>query len=156
MKASGEASAPVELALVDEQGFPHKGKLEFIDNQFDQATGTMRARAVFQNTDLMLTPGQFGRLRMPSSARHRAILIPDGAVGTDQTDRIVYVVGEDNKATPRPVTLGPLIDGLRVVRTGLTTADWIIVKGIGTVRSGMTVSPSQMTESPAPTAAPAR
>ncbi len=156
VKASGEASAPVELALVDEQGFPHKGKLEFIDNQFDQATGTMRARAVFQNTDLMLTPGQFGRLRMPSSARHRAILIPDGAVGTDQTDRIVYVVGEDNKATPRPVTLGPLIDGLRVVRTGLTTADWIIVKGIGTVRSGMTVSPSQMTESPAPTAAPAR
>ena len=110
----------------------------------------MRARAVFQNADLALTPGQFGRLRMPASDRYQAILIPDEAVGADQTERIVYVVGEDNKATPRPVTLGPMVDGLRVVRKGLTGKDWIIVKGIGTVRSGMVVNPTQMTEAPQP------
>jgi multidrug efflux pump subunit AcrA (membrane-fusion protein) len=106
----------------------------------------MRARAVFPNGDLTLTPGQFGRLRMPASNRYQAILIPDEAVGTDQTERIVYIVGDDKKATPRPVTLGPLVGGLRVVRKGITAQDWIIVKGIGTVRAGMVVNPTQMTE----------
>ncbi len=141
--SSRDVPNPVTLGLMDEQGFPHQGHMDFVDNQFDPGTGTMRARAVFPNPTLILTPGQFARLSLPGSGKYLATLIPDEAVGSDQALRVVYVVGNDNKALARTVKLGPLVDGLRIVRSGLEPSDWIVVKGLQRVRAGATVSPQR-------------
>jgi len=141
--SSREAGTPVELQLADESGWPHKGKMDFVDNQFDAATGTMRARAVFENSDLLLSPGLFARLRLAGSGLYNATLVPDEAIATDQTQRLVYVVGGDNKVTARPVKLGPVVDGLRVVREGITPDDWVVVKGLQRARPGIIVSPER-------------
>jgi RND family efflux transporter MFP subunit len=144
--SSREVPNPVTLGLLDEDGYPHQGHMDFVDNQFDPGTGTMRARAVFPNPDGTLTPGQFARLRLPGSGRYRATLIPDEAIGADQAQRVVYVVGDDNKAVARTVKLGPVVDGLRVVRSGLDIKDWIIVKGVQRVRAGAMVNPQRETQ----------
>jgi len=134
-----EAGLGIQMALAGEQDFPHAGKMNFLDNQVDPATGTIRARAVFANGDSTLTPGLFVRLRVPGTRSYGGALVRDGAVGTDLDKRFVYVVGGDRTIAQRPVTLGPNINGLRVVRTGLANGDLIVVNGLQRVRPGMKV-----------------
>jgi multidrug efflux system membrane fusion protein len=138
-----EVNIPVDLALGDETGFPHRGHLDFIDNRLDPNTGTMTARAVFSNPELTLVPGLFARIRLPGSSRYEALLIPDEAIGSDQTQRFAFVVNDQNTVEYRKVELGPMIDGLRVIRDGLKPEDWVIVNGVQRVRTGATVDPQR-------------
>lgn len=135
----GKAAPRVALGLVTDQGFPHEGVLDFVGNRMDRATGTIRARAVVPNPKGVLAPGLFARARLATSAAREAILIDDQAVGTDQGKNYVLVVAEDNQAQYRPVRLGPLVDGLRVIDEGLKSGEKIILKGL--VRPGMQVTP---------------
>ena len=114
----------VRLQLADEQGFPHEGHMDFVDNQVDPATGTIQGRAVFPNPDGMLTPGLFARVQLVGEGPYDALLVPDQAIGTDQAQRVVYVVGDDNTVKALPVVIGHRQGTLRVVRSGLgaTTA----------------------------------
>jgi RND family efflux transporter MFP subunit len=130
---------PVEIQLADESGYNWRGRVDFVDNNIDPNSGTIRAHAVVQNPDGFLTPGMFGRARLLGSGTYRALLIPDAAVVTDQARKIVYVVGADNKATPRPVELGPPSDGLRIVREGLKATDRVVVTGLTTLQPGTPV-----------------
>jgi RND family efflux transporter MFP subunit len=130
---------PAEMALADETGFPHKGYIDFVDNRVDPNTGTMRGRGVFPNEDHSLSPGFFARMRLPGSGKYPALLIPDRALGSDQAEKFVYVVNAEKKVEFRPVTIGPIIDGLRVVKTGLKAGESIIVEGLLRVRPGVVV-----------------
>ena len=130
---------PAEMSLADETGFPHKGFIDFVDNRIDPSTGTLRARGVFPNEDHSLSPGFFGRIRIPGSGKYAALLIPDRALGSDQAQKFVYVVNAEKKVEFRPVTIGPMIDGLRVVKTGLKPGETIIVEGLLRVRPGVVV-----------------
>lgn len=127
--SSREAKNPVYLGLIDETGFPHQGHMDFVDNRFDVDTASMRARCVFPNQDQVLIPGMFARIRIPGSASYNAVLIPDSAVGTDQSSQYVYLV-VDHVVERRIVTLGPIVDGLRVIREGLTGDESIIIEGL--------------------------
>jgi RND family efflux transporter MFP subunit len=138
-----EAKIPVSLGLADETGFPHQGHLDFVDNRLDPNTGTMTGRAIFPNPDLSLIPGLFARLRLPGSSQYEALLLPDEAVGTDQTQRFAFVVNDQHTVEYRKVELGPIIGGLRVIRNGLKPEDWVIVNGAQRVRAGATVDPQQ-------------
>lgn len=131
--------APVAVALPDEKGFPHVGKLDFLDNRIDAATGTWRARAVVENKRGLFSAGMFVRARMQGTPEYEALLLPDEAIGTDQTSRYVLVAGDDGTTQRRPVKLGPLADGLRIVRDGVGAEDWVVVKGQARVRPGMKV-----------------
>jgi RND family efflux transporter MFP subunit len=133
---------PVRLALVDEKDFPHPGHMDFVDNQVDFGTGTVRGRAIFDNPDLIFTPGMFARIQLLGEPEHDALLLPDEAIGTDQARRFVYVLGDGNVATYREVKLGPMNDGLRIVRSGLSAADRVIVNGLQRVRVGQPVTPA--------------
>ncbi len=137
----GESAIPVELELADEAGFPHKGKLDFIDNRVDPGTGTIRLRGVFDNAKDRLTPGLFARVRVPGSEAYKAFLVPDAAIGTDQGKRFVLVVGADDVVEYRPVTLGPLRGGLRVIRTGLAAGEKIATTGLQLISSGAKITP---------------
>jgi RND family efflux transporter MFP subunit len=141
---------PVRVALTDEKDFSHEGVMDFVDNQLDRGTGTIIGRAVLPNPDLTLTPGLFARLRLPGSGEYRALLLPDEAVGTDQSKKFVFVVNGESKAEYRAVTTGPLIDGLRVVRDGLTPQDWVIVGGTQRVRPGLTVAAQRQSSASPP------
>jgi RND family efflux transporter MFP subunit len=142
-KSSREHRNPVYLALADETGgYPHVGHMDFVDNRLDQATGTIRGRAIFRNDDLSLTPGLFARLRLPGTAQYEAILIPDRAVGTDQSEKFVLVVEEGNKVRRQVVELGGLSHGLRIIRKGLAGTETIIIKGQQRVRPGDVVAPT--------------
>jgi multidrug efflux system membrane fusion protein len=132
---------PIRMALANDQGFPRAGHMDFLDNQLDGATGTIRARAVFRNSDGQLTPGLFVRLRLAGTASYRGLLIQDRAVGTDLSKKFVYVVGEKNDVQYRTVTLGPIVDGLRVVRSGLEAGESVVVSGLQRVRPGVQVTP---------------
>jgi multidrug efflux system membrane fusion protein len=132
---------PAEMGLADETGFPHKGRMDFVDNRVDPNTGTLRARGVFTNSDHSLSPGFFARLRIPGSGKYPALLIPDRALGSDQSQKFLYVVNAEKKVEFRPVKTGPLIDGLRVVKEGLKPGEQVIVEGLLRVRPGMTVDP---------------
>jgi membrane fusion protein, multidrug efflux system len=132
---------PVELGLADEVGFPHKGYIDFVDNRIDPNTGTLRGRGVFSNTDHSLSPGFFARVRFPGSGKYSALLIPDRALGSDQAQRFVYVVNAEMKVEFRPVKIGPIIDGLRVIKDGLKSGEQIIVEGLIRVRPGIVVDP---------------
>ncbi len=134
---------PVFLALQDEQTFPHRGVMNFVDNRIDEATGTLRGRAVFDNPRGLFQPGLFGRIRLAGSGEYKAVLLPDEAIGTDQSNRFVYVVGEDGTVSAKNVALGPVIDGLRVIRSGVELSDWVIVNGIQRARAGAKVTPEQ-------------
>jgi RND family efflux transporter MFP subunit len=140
-KSAREVEVPVELCLANEDGFPHRGTINFVDNQVNPKTGTLRARGVFPNKDEALAPGYFARVRVPIGNAHQALLVSDRAFDTDQGQRIVYVVNGDNKVVPRPVRLGAVHDGLRVVDDGLKPGERVIVKGLQQVRPGMTVEP---------------
>ncbi len=132
-----------EIELGNESGFPHKGLLDFVDNRVDPSTGTLSVRGLFPNPDRVLEPGFFVRARVPGSSKYPAVLIPDQAVGTDQSQKFVFTVDESNVVQYAPVTLGPMVDGLRIVRGGLHTNDWVVVNGLMTIRPGAKVSPSR-------------
>jgi multidrug efflux system membrane fusion protein len=128
-----------EMGLADEDGFPHKGFMDFVDNRIDPTTGTMRARGVFSNADHGLSPGFFARIRIPGSGKYPALLIPDRALGSDQAQKFLYVVNAEKKVEFRPVKIGPLVDGLRVVKEGLKPGEAVIVEGLLRVRPGVVV-----------------
>lgn len=132
-----------QLKLIDEKDFVHEGKIDFVDNAISTSSGTIRGRAVFKNADGRLTPGMFGRIRIQASPPAEALLVPDTAVGTEQVRKFVYAVGSDNVATPKYVTLGPLVDGLRVITAGLSADDTVIVNGLMRIRPGAKVAPQQ-------------
>ena len=141
--ASRSASLPVRMALGDEEEFARTGRLTFLDNQINPATGTIRGRALFRNVDHKLTPGSFVRLRLPASAAYHAALIQDRAVGTDLDKRYVYAVAADGSIEYRAVQLGPIVDGLRVVRGGLKEGDVIVINGLQRVRPGVHIDPQK-------------
>lgn len=134
-------STPVFLGLSNENDNPHQGQMNFVDNQVNPKTGTIRGRAVFDNTDGQFTPGLYARLKLVGSATYSAVLINDEAVGTDLGKKFVLVMGADNKPAYRNVELGPKLEGLRIVRTGLSKDDTIVVKGLQRVRPGQVVDP---------------
>ena len=132
---------PIRMALAGDEGYPLEGRLDFLDNRLDPGTGTIRGRAIFRNPNGELTPGLFVRLRLPSGSAHPGVLIQDRAVGTDLDKRFVFVVTSDRTIEYRPVSLGPLADGLRIVRDGLEPGERIVVSGLQRVQPGMTVDP---------------
>jgi RND family efflux transporter MFP subunit len=138
-----EGKAPVEMQLANENGYPHKGFVDFVDNRVDPATGTIRVRGVFENKNGFLRPGLFANLRIPSSPKYQALLISDLAVGYDQGQPIVYVVGADDVAKAEQVKLGALWEGLRVVESGLAAGDRVVVDGIVHLRPGTKVTPQE-------------
>jgi multidrug efflux system membrane fusion protein len=131
----------VDASLSDESSFSHEGTLNFIDNVLDRSSGTIHARATMQNHDFLLTPGAFARVRLALSTPTRALLIPDVAVLTDQSDRIALTIGPNNVVTPKQVQVGDLRYGLRVIRSGLSASDRVVIDGIPTTVPGSTVSP---------------
>jgi len=135
--------APVYLGLMTEDGFPHKGRLAFIDNAVDSKSGTISGRAVFDNTDGAFTPGLFARIRLTSATTETVALAPERALGEDLGKRFVLVLTKDNHVDYRPVTLGPAIGDLRVVREGLKPGDQIVVSGLQKVKPGDAVTPIQ-------------
>jgi multidrug efflux system membrane fusion protein len=144
LRVSGQAhkgeNVPVRVGLANEEGFPHEGKLEFVDNQLDTRTGSVRMRALFANRDRTMAPGLFARVQIGGGDAKNALLINDRAVSTDQSHKFVFVVSPDGKAAYREVQLGPVVDGLRVVRTGLKPGEKIIVGGLQRVRPGAPVA----------------
>ena len=146
--------AVVRIGLANEEGFPHEGKLEFVDNQLDPRSGSVRMRARLANDDGALVPGLFARVQLAGSTGAKpVVLINDRAVSTDQNRKFVFVVGAGNKAEYRPVTLGPQVDGLRVVRDGLKVGEKIVVNGLQRVRPGAPVTPSMVAMDADPLAA---
>jgi RND family efflux transporter MFP subunit len=141
--ASKREDLPVEGHLMDEQDWTLKGKMDFVNNAVDRSSGTIRARAIFPNPGLLITPGQFGRIRITGSEPHEAILIPDSAIVSDQSRKIVMTVDKDGKVVPKPIRPGPGYQGLRIVREGLSKDDVIIIDGLLRARSGATVKPEQ-------------
>ncbi len=142
--SSRNAPNPVHIGLADEEGFPHAGTMDFVDNQLNPQTGTIRARAVFDNKDGRFTPGLFARVQLVGSNEYDAILIDDRAVNTDQSQKYVLLLGADNKVEYRKVKLGRVIDGLRIVREGLKPGDVIVVNGAQRVHPGLTVTPQRV------------
>lgn len=130
---------PVEVQLADESGYRWHGRMEFVDNAIDPNSGTIRAHAVIANPEGFLTPGLFGRARLIGSGSYRAMLVPDEAITTDQTRKLVYVVGRDGKVVTRVIATGPQVEGLRVVRSGLAPTEHVVIEGITTLQPGATV-----------------
>ena len=141
LASTSDGKAVVYLRLQDENDFPHEGTVNFADNAFDPTTGTLLIRATFPNHDGFLTPGNFVRIRIASSPRYEALLVADRAIGTDQDQSFVYVIDSKNIAQLRHVTIGPMADGLRVVKSGLKADDVIVVNGILKVRPNSPVKP---------------
>jgi RND family efflux transporter MFP subunit len=136
-----EGSVLVALKLIDENDFGHKGRMDFVDNVIDKSSGTIRGRAVFNNPDGVLTPGMFARIRVPGSPAYDALLLPDTAIGTDQTRKFIYVVDADNTVKQKFVTLGQLDGDLRVIKSGVEAGDRVIVNGLMRARAGVKVTP---------------
>lgn len=147
MNASDGPGLPVRAGLSDEPDLPRAGRMQFLDNRMDSASGTMRVRAVFDNRDGFLTPGLFARVEVPGSAPYRAVLIPDEAIFADLDRRMVWVVKDDNSVEPRIIRPGPRHDGYRIVRDGLNGDETIVINGLQRVRPGGSVAP-QMSELP--------
>ena len=134
---------PVYLGLANETGFPHEGRLDFVDNRIDPATGTIRTRAIFSNKDRRFTPGLFARVKLVGGQRRPALLVRDAAVGTDQDRKFVLVLAKGDSLAYRPVELGRLSDdGLRIVRSGLQPGEQVVVNGLMRVRPGIKVTPT--------------
>lgn len=143
--SSRDTANPVQVTLTGETKPSHDGTVNFLDNRLDVSTATLRSRAVIQNKDLSILPGQFGRVRLIGSAPYEALMIPDTAVATDQSRKIVFVVKGDDTVEARPVSLGPLDDGLRVIREGLKAEDRVIIDGLQRARVGAKVTPHPAT-----------
>ncbi|GGC84187.1 efflux RND transporter periplasmic adaptor subunit [Chelatococcus reniformis] len=146
----GSIASDVLVGVTDERQPTRKGKLDFLDNRIDQATGTLRARALVPNPDLFLAPGMFGTVRIPGSDPYRGVLVPDVAIATDQDRRLVWVLGADDTVSPKVVRPGPRIDGYRLIRSGLDGSETIVINGLQRLRPGIKVKP-EMKELP-PTA----
>lgn len=147
--SSREVKNPVYVALVDEQGYPHNGHMDFVDNRIDINTGTMRGRAILANEDELLTPGLFVKLRLPGSGRYDAVLIPDSAIGSDQSEKFVYVIDKQGLVNRRVITTGPISHGLRIIRSGLNGSELIVTHGLQRIYPGITVETSNETIEPA-------
>jgi RND family efflux transporter MFP subunit len=132
----------VKLKLIDEQTYSHEGRLDFVDNAIDRSSSTIRARAVFANPNATFTPGMFARVQMATTPPRNVLLVPDTAIGTEQTSKFVLVVDAENIARPKQVTLGPVVDGLRVITEGLTRDDDVIINGLMRARPGVKVTPT--------------
>lgn len=143
LATNDDGHIPVELQLADENGFPHLGHIESFDNRLDPQTGSILLRAVFPNCEGRIVPGLFARIRVPLSERYRALLVDERAIGTDQAQKFVLTVTETNTVAYRPVKLGPVSDGKRIVRAGLEPGDRIVVNGLQRVRPGMPVTPQE-------------
>ena len=157
-QSSRDAANPVMVGLANEEGFPHAGKMDFVDNQVNSQTGTIRARAVLQNPDGFFTPGMFARLRLLGRDEYSALLIDDRAVNTDQNKKYVFLLGAGNKIEYRTIELGRITDGMRIVRKGLKAGDVIVVDGAERVHPGIVVKPQTVPMAPseaATTLAPA-
>jgi RND family efflux transporter MFP subunit len=141
--SSRDTANPVQVTLTGETKPSHEGKMDFLDNRLDVSTGTLRSRAIIPNHDLSILPGQFGRVRLIGSSPYEALLLPDTAIATDQSRKIVFVVKDDDTVEARAVELGPLDEGLRVVRTGLKPDDRVIIDGIQRARVGAKVAPKK-------------
>ncbi|MBE2284037.1 MAG: efflux RND transporter periplasmic adaptor subunit [Prosthecobacter sp.] len=146
---------PAEMALIHEEGWPHKGEIDFVDNQLNPATGTIHARCVFPNGDQLMSPGFFARVRIPGSGEYDGLLIRDSAVGDDQGSSYVWVLDAEDKAVYLPIKPGPLLDGMRVVRSGLKADDRVVVLGLMSVRNGVKVKASTVEMQPAAADTPA-
>ncbi|MEQ1577118.1 MAG: efflux RND transporter periplasmic adaptor subunit [Hyphomicrobium sp.] len=140
--SSRDTSNPVKVKLADEADFVHEGNMDFVDNQLNARSGTMRGRAVLANKDQLLQPGLFGRVKL-FGGEIDALLVPDAAIVSDQMRKIVFLVGDGDTIVSKPVTLGPLYEGLRVIKSGLTVADRVVVDGIANpmVRPGAKITP---------------
>jgi membrane fusion protein, multidrug efflux system len=139
-QAHSGQSVTVRVGLANEEGFPHEGRLEFVDNQLDTRAGSVRMRAIFANKDDVMAPGLFARVQIGGGDAKPALLISDRAVGTDQSHKFVFVVDKDGKAEYREVKLGPVVDGLRVVKAGLKPGEKIVVNGLQRVRPGSPIT----------------
>jgi RND family efflux transporter MFP subunit len=146
---SREASVMVGLKLIDERDFSHRGYMEFVDNVIDRASGTIRARAQFSNPGGVFTPGMFARVRVPGSPAYATLLVPDGAILSEQARKYVLVVDGESVARQRYVTLGELVDGLRVIKEGLASDDRLIVNGLMRARPGVKVNAQDEAPPPA-------
>jgi multidrug efflux system membrane fusion protein len=145
---SRDGSALVSLQLIDEKEFAHPGRMDFVDNAIDRGSGTIRGRAVFSNPDRAFTPGMFGRVRVPGSPPYSALLVPDAVIGTEQARKYVLTVDQDNVVQQKYVTLGQLSGDLRVIKTGITSDDVIVVNGLMRARAGQKVRPQEQGASP--------
>ncbi len=141
-KAADDPDIPVWLGLANEDGFPHRGTINFVDNQVNPKTGTQKVRGVFPNKDEALSPGYFARVRVPIGVPHQALLVTERALDTDQGQKVVYVLDSNNKVLSRPVRLGALHDGLREITEGLKAGERVVVNGLQQVRPGLTVEPN--------------
>ncbi len=154
LPSTSKRSTLVNVKLVDEDDWQRQGEMNFVDNVVDQSSGTVRARAEFQNPDGLIQPGQFGTIRIPGSPEYPALLIPDEAIVTDQSQKLVMTVGADNKIVPKVIRPGPHELGLRIVRKGLDPNDRIVINGLLRARPGMPVTPKEgQIELPPPAAA---
>lgn len=142
VESARDSSIKVQCQLMDETDWPLTGTIDFVDNQFSRTSGTIRVRAVFANPDLFISPGQFGRVRVPLSQEKPTMLVPDAAVVTDQSTKLLFTVDEEGTVVPKPVALGTVVDGgLRVVRSGITPEDNVIISGLLRARPGEKVTP---------------
>jgi RND family efflux transporter MFP subunit len=141
---AGSSTIPVRIRLADETDWKRTGKIDFVDNILSPRSGTIRTRAIIENKDGLLKPGVFGRVQL-YGGEYDALLIPDAAVVSDQAHKIIFVIGKDNKVEGRPVTLGPIVDGLRVIRDGLKPEDKVVLDGLANpmVRPGAQVAPQK-------------
>jgi RND family efflux transporter MFP subunit len=147
------AAIPAQMGLANQVGFPHEGKIDFVDNEISALTGSIKARGIFDNEDRLMAPGFFARLRIPGSGEYEAMLIRDTALASDQGRTFVWVVGPDGKVAQRNVAVGPLEDGLRIVREGLQPTDRVVVNGLMAIRVGTMVK-AEEAEMKIPTAEP--
>ena len=151
--SSREEHRPVFVKLQDELEFAHEGKMDFVDNELDDSSGSLQGRAILANPDGMLLPGLFGRMRLAGSGEYEAMLVPDEAIGSNQTQKIVYVLNKENVIEPHPVQLGPLHERKwRIIRDGLKWDDRIVWAGVARVRPGMKVDPKPRADEAAPQA----
>ena len=141
-QSSRDAANPVAVRLADETDFKHQGRMDFVDNVVNAKTGTIRGRAILDNKDGLLTPGFFGRLRLYGGDSD-ALLIPDSAIASDQASKIVFTVADDGTVGTKKVELGPIVDGLRVIRSGLEATDRIVIEGLPRARPGQKVKPEE-------------
>lgn len=143
--SSREFATPIAIQLADEDGFSHRGTMDFVDNRVDQFTGTMRGRAILPNPDMVLTPGLFAKVRLPGSAPFMATLLPDGSIVRDQSQTFVFVLDEEGKARRRQVEISRVVAGLRIIRDGIKPEDRVIIEGIQAIRDGVEVRPEEGT-----------
>jgi len=147
-------TVPIKLKLIGESAFYHEGKIDFVDNAIDRSSGTIRSRAVFANPDGRFTPGMFARVRMAAAPPKNALLVPDAAIGVEQVRKFVLVVDAENVARPKYVSLGPVVDGLRVITEGLAPDDNVVINGLMRARPGARVTPQQPNTASASTTGP--